>query len=347
MGAINDTPLFDKGKVATKPANAHTEAESCLYCHGTKLEVTGSVTRETDMGEMTFPVISGWPNQGVGRINLDGSRGACTSCHTRHQFSIELARKPHTCKQCHAGPDVPAYKVYETSKHGNLFTSLGGQWNYDHVPWIVGEDFGAPTCAACHISLVAGADGAILARRTHRMSDRLSERIFGLIYAHRQPKSPDTTLIRNKDGLALPTDLDGTPAADFLIDAKEAATRREAMKATCRACHGTTWVRSHFERFDGVIAATNAQVKAASRLMQTIWKKGHAQGPGQGGSLFDEAIERRWSDAWLMYANCIRFSSAMAGGGDYGVYQEGRYHLNQAIMEMADWLEARENNKSR
>ncbi|MBI5895613.1 MAG: hydroxylamine oxidase, partial [Desulfobacterales bacterium] len=279
-------------------------------------------------------------------VNLDGSRGACTSCHSRHHFSIEMARKPYTCKECHAGPDVPAYKVYETSKHGNLFAALGSQWNYDHVPWIAGEDFGAPTCAACHISLVATADGAILGRRTHQMNDRLSERIFGLIYAHSQPKSPDTTLIRNKAGLTLPTDLDGTPAADFLIGAKEAATRRDAMKATCRACHGTTWVRGHFERLDGVVAATNAQVRAATQLMQTIWKKGYAQGPANGGSLFDEAIERRWSDAWLMYANCIRFSSAMAGGGDYGVYQEGRYHLNQAIMEMGAWLEARETNKN-
>jgi hydroxylamine dehydrogenase len=27
-----------------------------------------------------------WPNVGVGRINLDGSKGSCTSCHTRHRF---------------------------------------------------------------------------------------------------------------------------------------------------------------------------------------------------------------------------------------------------------------------
>jgi hydroxylamine dehydrogenase len=57
----------------------------------------------------------------VGRVNLDGSRGACSACHTRHRFSIEMARKPYTCKECHVGPDVPAFKVYSASKHGNIF----------------------------------------------------------------------------------------------------------------------------------------------------------------------------------------------------------------------------------
>lgn len=327
------------------PADTMTRADGCYYCHGTRLELGGTEKRDTDVGALKFPIIKGWPNQGVGRVNLDGSRGACSSCHTRHHFSIEMARKPFTCKECHAGPDVPAYKVYETSKHGNIFSAMGGQWNYDHVPWVVGEDFGAPTCAACHISLVVGPDGATLGRRTHQVNDRLSGRIFGLIYAHAYPKAPNTTLIRNKSGLPLPTDLDGTPAAAFLLTAKEAAARRDTMRATCRACHSSDWVRGHFERLDNAVATTNAQVLTATQIMQTIWQKGYAQGPAAGGSLFDEYIERRWSDAWLMYANCIRFSSAMAGGGDYGVFAEGRYHLNKSIMELHAFLQAQEASK--
>jgi hydroxylamine dehydrogenase len=62
MLSINGTPVLEKGKIALKPANAATEAESCLYCHGTKLQITGTKSRETDMGEMEFPIISGWPN---------------------------------------------------------------------------------------------------------------------------------------------------------------------------------------------------------------------------------------------------------------------------------------------
>jgi len=45
-----------------------TNADSCNYCHGTKIEVRGLKTKDTDFGELEFPVLKGWPNQGVGRV---------------------------------------------------------------------------------------------------------------------------------------------------------------------------------------------------------------------------------------------------------------------------------------
>jgi hydroxylamine dehydrogenase len=331
-----------EGRIHFNTPDPQTKAEGCYYCHGTKLKLTGTEWRDTDAGEMEFPVIEGWPNQGVGRVNLDGSYGSCTSCHTRHQFSIEMARKPYTCMECHAGPDVPAYKIYAASKHGNLFSAKAGQWRFDTVPWTVGRDFTAPTCAACHISLLVDEEGAVINQRTHQMSDRLGWRLFGLIYAHPQPRSPDTTIIRNAAGLPLPTDLDGTPAKAFLIDPDEVASRRQTMQQTCLACHSTGWVTQHFERLDNTIAETNHQVRTATDLMGAIWEKGHARGLAHGGSLFDEYIERRWMDTWLFYANSTRFASAMAGGGDYGVFEIGRYQLTRSILEMQDWLDTRE-----
>ncbi len=336
----NDSLTFAK-------ANDMTRADACYYCHGTRLEVTGTEIRETDAGELEFPVIANWPNQGVGRVNLDGSRGACSACHTRHQFSMETARKPYTCKECHVGPDVPAFKVYSASKHGGIFSSLNSQWNFDHVPWVLGEDIATPTCATCHISLTVNTDGDVVNERTHRMNDRLGWRIFGLVYAHRQPKSPDTTVIRNKAGLPLPTDLNGTTAEDFLISEKEMEERRMTMQSTCLACHGTSWVQGHFKRLDNTIAASNHTVGRATELMGTIWEKGYARDATAGGSIFDEYIERRWSDVWLLYANNIRFVSAMAGGGDYGVFEDGRYHLTRAVMDMQDWLQTQEQIRSK
>ncbi|BBO71331.1 hypothetical protein DSCA_52610 [Desulfosarcina alkanivorans] len=338
LGAAEVTP----DRVHFTPADDMTRADACYYCHGTRLRVTATEIRDTDAGELAFPVIAGWPNQGVGRVNLDGSRGACSACHTRHRFSIEMARKPYTCKECHVGPDVPAFKVYSASKHGNIFSSMNAGWDFDTVPWTLGEDIQAPTCATCHISLTVNADGDVINPRTHQMSDRLGWRIFGLIYAHPQPQSPDTTIIRNAAGLQLPTDLDGSLAADFLISADEIETRRTAMRRTCLACHDTSWVKGFFARLDNTIATSNRSVKAATQLMRSIWDQGYARGLAGGGSMFDQYIERRWSDVWLLYANNIRFVSAMAGGGDYGVFEDGRYHLTRAIMDMHDWQQTRD-----
>lgn len=337
--AILGTPSLEEGKLKVAPANDLTRADACYYCHGTALKVTETELRDTDAGEMEFPVIAGWPNQGVGRINLDGSKGACTACHPRHTFSQEIARKPHTCKECHVGPDVPAYKVYLASKHGNIYTSKREEWDFQPTPWVVGRDFKAPTCAVCHISLLADTDGNIVNERTHEMKNRLSWRIFGLIYAHPQPKSPDTTVIRNKDGLPLPTDFNGGMASEFLLSPDQQAANTRTMQATCLACHDKGWVQGHWQRYTNTIQETNAATLALTDIMSEIWTRGYAQGPGQGASPFDEAVERKWSDAWLFYGNTVRFASAMAGGGDYGVFADGRYQLKQTIMELHDWLE--------
>ena len=70
--------------------------------------------------------------------------------------------------------------------------------------------------------------------------------------------------------------------------------------------------------------------------MGDIWKQGFARGADRKSNPFDEAIEKKWSDIWLFHANTIRFAAAMAGGGDYGVFADGRYQLTQKIQELAD-----------
>jgi len=334
--SIIGTKKRSHGRITSEPADDATKAEACYYCHGTKLKVVGKEIRDTEAaGELEFPVIEGWPNQGVGRINLDGSLGSCSACHTRHAFSIEMARKPYTCKECHVGPDVPAFKVYAASKHGNIFSAMHQSWNFNAVPWTIGKDFTAPTCAACHVSLLVNGDDEVVSERTHQMNNRLPWRIFGLVYAHPHPQSPDTTIIRNKEGQPLPTSLDGTFATEYLIDTKEQDARRKSMQATCLNCHDTSWVRGHWQRFENTIQTTNGDIRIATNIMEDIWQGGYAD---MKTNPFDEAIEKRWTDTWQFYANGIRFASAMAGGGDYGVYADGRYQLIQALMEMNDWL---------
>lgn len=333
----NGVPQVSDGKINIKNPSALAEAESCLYCHGTEIKVKGTVSRDTgDFGEMDFPKLTGWPNRGVGRKNPDGTVGSCTACHTRHQFAIEMARSPYTCSECHKGPDVPVYKVYQVSKHGNIYYAMHKQWDMGKVPWTPGKDFSAPTCAACHVSLLTDAGGKVIAQRTHQMTDRLWVRLLGLIYAHPQPKSPETWKITNADGQTLATTLTGKPASKFLIDAQEQKTRQARMAKVCGACHAQGWVEGQMARLDQTVKDSDAMVLAATQLMLTAWQKGLAQGPPKG-SPFDEYVERLWTQQWLFYANSTRFASAMMGA-DLGVFDNGRWDMNKTVRHMHDWI---------
>jgi hydroxylamine dehydrogenase len=336
--SINGAWDFDGKNMSLADPDEMTDFESCLYCHGTEVMVEGMATRQTDLGEMQFPVLSGWPNQGVGRLNPDGSQGSCAACHTRHQFSIQMARKPYTCSECHKGPDVPGFAVYEVSKHASLLSSLGEGWDFESVPWTVGEDFTAPTCAVCHVSLVVTKEQTVVAERSHRMNDRLWWRIMGLIYAHPHPKSPNTAIIVNQAGFPLPTELTGEPVSGFLIDQQEMAARRETMGKVCSACHSSQWVDNQFALFDNTIKTTNQMTLTATKIVQTAWETGAARGLPQKAPVFDEAIERKWVEQWLFFANSTRYASAMVGA-DYGVFANGRWYMTKNLQEMHDWLD--------
>jgi cytochrome c553 len=332
-------PKVEEGRVHIADITEIDLADACLNCHGTRVKVKGLETRTTEQGNMSFPVLTGWPNQGVGRENPDSSLGSCAACHTRHAFAVKTARQPATCGQCHKGPDVPAYKIWEVSKHGNLYASHKDEWDFEKTPWAPGRDFTAPTCAVCHVSRLVNAEGAILAERTHQMNDRLPRRLFGLPYSHPQPEDADTSKLKNRAGLPLPTDLTGEPAAEGLIDAAEMDRRQKALASVCSACHAQSWVQGHFALLDHSVRLADGSVKAATDLMQRAWASGAAKGPeSEGASLFDEPIEKQWVQHWLFFANSVRLAAAM-GGADYGVFDGGRWDLARNLAEMAQWLE--------
>ncbi|HEY3451274.1 MAG TPA: multiheme c-type cytochrome [Myxococcales bacterium] len=318
------------GRLAAAAAGTDAaKAASCLACHGTEIKVRGLKTIELEDGPVKVPDLEGWPNHGVGRINPDGSLGACTTCHPRHGFSIEVARKPHTCGQCHLAPDVPAYEVWSESKHGNLTLSLEEEFHWNDVPWIPGQDFRAPTCSSCHNALLADRDGNVLAPRTHDFGSRLWVRLFGLPYTHAQPVSGDTSILKNKDGLPLPTSFAGEPVATGLIDAQEQARRKAAMGKVCGACHSTSYTQGHFAKLDASLAETDQMTLAATRLMQTAWNRKLADKTNP----FDEPLEMKWVEQWLFHANATRLSAAMAGQ-DMAAFKAGWWNLTKNLKEM-------------
>lgn len=323
------------GKIVAEKGSYSTKHETCLGCHGTKIEVKGMKKIKTSLGEMLVPDLTNWPNMGVGRENPDGSLGSCSACHPRHSFSIEVARKPYTCAQCHLEPDVPAYNVYKESKHGNLYESLYQEFDFNAVPWKSGEHFKTPTCATCHNSQVALPDGRIVAERTHDFGARLWVRLFGLPYTHPQPKSGNTTIIRNKDGLPLPTTFMGEPASAFLIDKAEQDKRLGVMKGVCTSCHSTQWVDGHFEKLDKTIKESDAMTLAATQLLLEAWDKNVAD----KSNPFDESIEKLWIKQWLFYGNSIRYASAMTGAPDYAAFKNGWWDLSETLTRMRDAID--------
>lgn len=315
-------------------ASDKTKWETCYACHGTRIAVLGLKQVSTVFGDIEVPDLTNWPNQGVGRANPDGSLGACTACHPRHSFSIEIARKPYTCAQCHLEPDVPGYNVYKESKHGNIFDSKKGGWNWENVPWRVGKDFAAPTCASCHNSLLVTPGEEEIAARTHDFGARLWIRIFGVIYSHPQPKSGKTYIIKNKDGMPLPTTFSGELASEYLIDEGEQIGRKKEMKNVCQSCHSTGWTEGHFAKFETTLEESDKMVLAATKLILEAWNKGLAD----QSNPFDEAIEQKWISQWLFYANSVRYASAMSGP-DYAAFKLGWWELTKKLQEMHDLIE--------
>ena len=57
--SINGLAVFNNMKITPKLSDPETQTDSCLFCHGTEVKVKGLKTRETSMGEMEFPVLSG------------------------------------------------------------------------------------------------------------------------------------------------------------------------------------------------------------------------------------------------------------------------------------------------
>ncbi len=169
----------------------------------------------------------------VGKPNPDGSIGSCTACHARHVASVELARLPETCGQCHMGPDHSQLEIYHESKHGVLFNAQRSGMNLSARPEKLStEDMPVPTCATCHMS---GLEGE---KFTHDVTERLSYFLFASV-SDRRPTY-------------------------------EAGRRN--MKAICLKCHTNPKIQEFYGSAEGVVRSTNKLVKEADEIIAGLRK---------------------------------------------------------------------------
>jgi len=200
----------------------------CATCHGATVKIDPAAPNKLDKKT--------WPNSGIGRINPDGSKGACNACHSRHSFSVEQARQPETCGKCHLGPDHPQKEIYEESKHGIAYYAHREKLNMDRDSWVVGEDYyEAPTCATCHMSATSNQP------ITHDVGDRIS-------WTLRPPIS------KHKDNWK---------------------AKRGNMKDVCLNCHQERFVDGHYYQYDALVELYNEKfAKPATKIIKMVKEKG-------------------------------------------------------------------------
>jgi hydroxylamine dehydrogenase len=201
-------------------------ATGCMQCHGSKVKVLSDGKLDPNT----------WPNTGIGRINPDGSKGSCSACHARHDFSKAQAREPESCGKCHLGPDHPQKEVYEESKHGILYVANKSRLKLESDKWVVGQEYSAaPTCATCHMGATP------TQASTHDVGMRIS-------WTLRPPISKK---------------LDNWQK------------RREAMVNVCQNCHASPFILGFYKQFDGLVTLYDEKFgKPATAIRKELMEKG-------------------------------------------------------------------------
>jgi len=287
------TPGFPEG-------NSAAAVNGCWQCHGSQVKVLddGSLDPAT------------WPNTGIGRINPDGTEGACSACHSRHSFSVEQARNPENCGKCHMGPDHPQIEIYEESKHGIAFHANKHKMNLDSSKWVVGEDYdAAPTCATCHMSATRKQPV------THDVGARIS-------WNNRPAVSVRPEVSDAKMGLA-------SASIDW-------ETRRENMKDVCSACHSKSYTEAFYTQYDGLVELyNNKYAKPGLELMA-------AAKPLLKPANFSNKIDWIWFELWHHEGRRARHAASMQGP-DYthwhGTYDLAKHFYSKMVPELEHLIE--------
>ncbi|NOY88668.1 MAG: hydroxylamine oxidoreductase [FCB group bacterium] len=255
------------GEVVEGPMAA---VNGCKQCHGSVVKVNKDKTLD----------FKTWPNTGIGRLNPDGSKGACSACHSRHSFDAALARQPENCGKCHLGPDHPQKEIYEESKHGIAYYANIDRMNLRSSSWVVGIDYSAaPTCATCHMS--ATPDLPL----THDVGDRIS-------WTLRPPVSEKVDASAKKKGKQV----------------KPWEDRRADMKNVCSSCHTSNYVDNFYAQYDGAVNLYNNKFGIPATK---LYKKLRSSGLITSDINFDDEIEWTYFFLWHHEGRRARMGASM------------------------------------
>ena len=255
---------------------------------------------------------SSWPNTGIGRLNLDGSLGSCSACHSRHDFSPRRARQPENCGKCHLGPDHPQKEIYEESKHGVAFRDLKDHMNLDAHNWILGEDYTqAPTCATCHMSGHSKNGGRV----THDPGERIS-------WTNRPPVS-----------LLMDTDVNGKVIKEKDLKKRRDLIhsswqdKRQKMQLVCAHCHTPNYIDGFYKQYDDFVVNYNEKFAKPGQAIMAALREHELITMTQ----FDEEIEWTWFYLWHHEGRRARHGASMMAP-DYA-HWHGMYEVAERFYQ--------------
>jgi hypothetical protein len=287
-----------------KIADSAVLVSGCLQCHGSEIKVlpNGKLDPAT------------WPNTGIGRLNPDGSKGSCSACHLRHEFSSAQARQPESCGRCHLGPDHPQMEIYKESKHGIAFEANRARLVKDmksKKTWIPGKDYETgPTCSSCHMGATAKMPV------THDVGARIS-------WTLRPPVSEKIDASAKKAGKK---------------GVKSWENRRDDMQQVCASCHADVWVENFYIQFDNLVNLYNDKFGSpATELMKLATAKKLIPSDIQ----FTTKIEFTYFYLWHHEGRRARHGAAMMGP-DYtqwhGMYEVADRFYSHFIPELKELI---------
>jgi hypothetical protein len=319
----------------------------CKQCHGSKVGIEaidgGIITvddlkpgpdgKPTDLAAAARikrdgngrPLLhsSTWPNTGIGRLNLDGSKGSCSACHSRHDFSPRRARQPENCGKCHLGPDHPQEEIYNESKHGVAFRDLREHMNLDATTWILGKDYSqAPTCATCHMSGHSKNGGKV----THDPGERIS-------WTNRPPVSLLMDTNQNHEVVK-----ESDPAKRQALIASSWQKKRQEMQQVCLHCHTAPYVESFYKQYDDFVVNYNEKFAKPGQKIVAALRSAKLITDAE----FDEEIEWTWYYLWHHEGRRARHGASMMAP-DYahwhGMYEVAERFYMQLIPQARELAE--------
>jgi len=262
---------------------------NCAICHAEQFEQFSSgkhavawvaLTAMPTTAEQPKAIIEG--EKGCGGCHRIGrDEGKCDSCHTRHLFAASEARRPEACMTCHMGFDHPQWEMYSTSKHGSIYATQGGQWDWNVK---LGDWFNqpekasrqrprAPVCSTCHMP----------------KGDHSVRTAWGFLALRLPEKDPEWLQYRQKIliGLGVLTP-EGQPTARLdvvkvgklaRLSAEEWQAERDRMIAVCVNCHARSFAVQNLEAADSIIKESDKLMAEAIDIVEALYRDGVIERP--------------------------------------------------------------------